>query len=62
MTMSQIIVEHNPSEDKLKQLGVSSWEIWEKEVSKFPLDFGMTEAPICWKAKSMSRRRAVKRW
>ena len=22
MTMSQIIVEHNPSEDKLKQLGV----------------------------------------
>lgn len=42
--MSQIIVEHNPSEDKLKQLGVSSWEIWEKEVSKFPLDFGMTES------------------
>lgn len=42
--MSQIIVEHNPSEDKLKQLGVSSWEIWEKEVSKFPLDFSMTES------------------
>ena len=42
--MSQIIVEHNPSEDKLKQLGVSSWEIWEKEVSKFPLDFTMTES------------------
>ena len=41
--MSQIIVEHNPSEEKLKQLGVSSWSIWEKEVSKFPLDFGIKE-------------------
>lgn len=41
--MSGIIVEHNPSEEKLKELGVSSWSIWEKEISKFPLDFGMTE-------------------
>ena len=39
--MSQIIVEHNPTEEKLKQLGVASWSIWEKEVSKFPLDFGI---------------------
>ncbi len=42
--MSQIVVEHNPSEEKLKQLGVASWSIWEKEVSKFPLDFDMTES------------------
>jgi uncharacterized protein len=25
-----------PSEDKLNKLGVRSWPIWEKEVSKFP--------------------------
>ncbi|PPD18447.1 MAG: cupin, partial [Methylotenera sp.] len=42
--MSQIIIDHNPSEEKLKELGVASWSIWEKEVSKFPLDFGMTES------------------
>jgi uncharacterized cupin superfamily protein len=37
--MSEIVIEHNPSEEKLKELGVSSWPIWEKEVSKFPLEF-----------------------
>jgi len=41
--MSQITVEHNPSEATLKELNVSSWSIWEKEVSKFPLDFGIKE-------------------
>jgi uncharacterized cupin superfamily protein len=37
--MSSIVVEHNPSEEKLKELGVASWPTWEKEVSKFPLVF-----------------------
>lgn len=37
--MSEIVVEHNPSEEKLKALGVSSWPTWSKEVSKFPLTF-----------------------
>ena len=41
--MSKITVEKNPSEEKLKQLGVAGWAIWEKEVSKFPIDFGSTE-------------------
>jgi len=41
--MSKITIEHNPSEERLKQLGVSGWEIWEKEVSKFPIDFDETE-------------------
>ena len=41
--MSQITVELNPSEATLKELNVSSWSIWEKEVSKFPLDFGIKE-------------------
>ena len=41
--MSSIVIEHNPSEEKLKELGVSSWPTWEKEVSKFPLTFDGTE-------------------
>lgn len=42
--MSQIIVDSSPSKDKLNALGVSNWSVWEKEVSTFPLDFGMTES------------------
>jgi len=41
--MSQITVEHNPSEERLKAMGVAGWSIWEKEVSKFPLKFGEKE-------------------
>ncbi len=41
--MSKITIEHKPSEERLAQLGVSDWEIWEKEVSKFPIDFDETE-------------------
>ena len=42
--MSQIVIDHSPSEEKLKSLGVSSWSIWDCAPSKFPLDFGMTES------------------
>ena len=60
--MSKITVEHNPSEERLKELGVAQWEIWEKEVSKFPIDFDETEyayvMPIrqqaLWLAKSLA--------
>jgi uncharacterized protein len=41
--MSKITIEHNPSEDRLKELGVAGWEIWEKEISTFPIDFDETE-------------------
>jgi len=41
--MSQITIEHNPSEERLKELGVANWAIWEKEVSTFPIDFDETE-------------------
>ena len=37
--MTQIIIDHNPSEAKLKELGVSSWSIWDCAPSKFPLNF-----------------------
>ena len=39
----KIIIEHNPSEERLKELGVSNWDIWEKEVSKFNIDFDERE-------------------
>ena len=41
--MPQIMIEHNPSEERLKELGVAGWPIWEKEISKFPIDFDETE-------------------
>ncbi len=41
--MTQISVEHNPSADRLKELDVANWEIWEKEVSEFAIDFDETE-------------------
>jgi uncharacterized protein len=39
----EIAIEHNLSEDRLKELGVANWDIWEKEVSEFPIDFDETE-------------------
>ncbi|MFA5983782.1 MAG: cupin domain-containing protein [Methylococcaceae bacterium] len=41
--MSKITIEHNPGEQRLKELDVSNWPIWEKEVSKFTIDFDETE-------------------
>jgi uncharacterized cupin superfamily protein len=42
--MSKITIDHAPTPERLKELGVSNWAIWEKEVSKFPIDFGSTES------------------
>jgi len=41
--MSQITIEHNPSQERLQELGVADWPIWEKEVSEFTIDFDETE-------------------
>ena len=41
--MPEIKIEHNPSEGRLKELGVANWDIWEKEVSEFSIDFDETE-------------------
>ena len=38
-----IKVERNPSDATLKQLGVSSWPIWEKEASTFPWQYDDSE-------------------
>ena len=32
----QIEIESNPSQERLEELGVPHWPIWEKETSEFP--------------------------
>lgn len=41
--MSEIKIEHSPSDERLKDLGVSSWPIWAKEVSEFPWQYDAQE-------------------
>lgn len=41
--MSTITVEHNPGQERLDQLKVSTWPKWDKEVSEFTIDFDETE-------------------
>ena len=41
--MSTIIVERDPSEARLKELGVFIWPIWEKEESRFPWHYDAKE-------------------
>ncbi|MBD2597434.1 cupin domain-containing protein [Nostoc spongiaeforme FACHB-130] len=38
-----IKIEHQPSQEYLKNLGVFTWEIWEKEVSQFPWTYDTEE-------------------
>lgn len=39
----EILIEHQPSQERLNQLGVSSWSIWTKEVSEFPWTYDEQE-------------------
>lgn len=41
--MSQIKIERNPGQDRLKKLGVSNWPIWTKEASEFPWSYDAQE-------------------
>jgi len=41
--MNKIIVEKNPSPERLDALGVYSWPIWTKEVSTFPWTYDSGE-------------------
>jgi uncharacterized protein len=40
---SQIKIERQPSQERLNELGVFSWSIWEKEVSQFPWTYDAEE-------------------
>ncbi|MEH2235725.1 cupin domain-containing protein [Nostoc sp.] len=39
----EIKIEHQPRQERLNELGVSKWEIWKKEVSKFPWTYDSQE-------------------
>ncbi|MFN6463700.1 MAG: cupin domain-containing protein [Nostoc sp. DedVER02] len=39
----EIKIEHQPTQERLNELGVSKWEIWNKEVSKFPWTYDSQE-------------------
>lgn len=41
--MSRIAVIKRPTEQRLGQLGIKAWPIWEKEVSEFPWHYDDTE-------------------
>ncbi|MBD2726866.1 cupin domain-containing protein [Nostoc sp. FACHB-892] len=38
-----IKIEHQPQQERLNELGVFKWEIWKKEVSKFPWTYDSQE-------------------
>ncbi len=40
-----------PSQEKLEQLGVKSWPIWEKEVSEFPWHYDDKETCLILEGK-----------
>ncbi|MEH2058074.1 MAG: cupin domain-containing protein [Nostoc sp.] len=39
----EIKIEHQPTEERLNELGVCKWEIWKKQVSKFPWTYDSQE-------------------
>lgn len=41
--MEKIKIERTPSPERLKELGVTSWPIWTKEVSEFPWEYDEPE-------------------
>lgn len=44
--MADIIVEHEPSEERLANVGVYDWPIWTKEASTFPWFYD--EREVCY--------------
>lgn len=41
--MSEIIIEKNPTDERLEALGVKDWPIWTKEASEFPWSYSDKE-------------------
>ncbi|MBE9117516.1 cupin domain-containing protein [Lusitaniella coriacea LEGE 07157] len=40
---TKIQIERQPDSNRLNELGVKSWSIWEKEVSEFPWTYDTSE-------------------
>jgi uncharacterized cupin superfamily protein len=41
--MHEILLERNPSPERLEQMGVYTWPIWEKDASVFPWTYDSNE-------------------
>ena len=41
--MEKIKIETNPSDERLKEMDVTNWPIWTKEVSEFPWTYDSEE-------------------
>lgn len=41
--MPEIKIEHQPDQQRLDQLGVHSWGIWEKQAAEFPWTYDSEE-------------------
>jgi uncharacterized cupin superfamily protein len=41
--VSKILIESNPDEERLQELGVRTWPTWSKEVSEFPWSYDEQE-------------------
>ncbi|BAZ05227.1 cupin domain-containing protein [Calothrix sp. NIES-3974] len=39
----EIKIEHQPSSERLQELGISSWPIWQKDVSRFEWTYDSQE-------------------
>jgi len=50
--MAEIKIEHSPGKDRLTQLGVEDWPIWQKEVSEFPWHYDEPESCYFLEARS----------
>ena len=41
--MSEIKIEHQPDQQRLDQLGITGWAVWEKEAAEFPWTYDAQE-------------------
>lgn len=41
--MQAIKIAHNPSSERLKEMGVFAWDVWAKEASEFPWHYDEEE-------------------
>jgi uncharacterized cupin superfamily protein len=41
--MSEVKIERQPEEERLKEMGVPGWSIWTKEASEFPWEYEAEE-------------------
>jgi len=41
--MTEIVIEHNPAQDRLVRLGVEHWPVWSHQAATFPWHYDVSE-------------------